>query len=152
MLYLNFWNTPRRLISRPGIWRPKIGAQAPGWAGDPANNRPGGFKRFDRWQKLPLKAWKLYWRTQKQGARMASVYGFTTPASEVDYCIADGRVRLFELRGDVLFDERSGIAVDGWEDRLVDFVVKYSLHKDIDGTGLPSFVHGLIERGLIAEA
>lgn len=83
---------------------------------------------------------------------MASVYGFTTPASEVDYCIADGHVRLFELRGDVLFDERSGIAVDGWENRLVDFVIKHSLHKDLDGSGLHAFVHGLIERGLITEA
>lgn len=62
---MNYWryhNTPRRLATRPGRWLPKIGEYAPGHIGDPKNDKPGGFMRFDRWQKLPVRAWKLYWR------------------------------------------------------------------------------------------
>ena len=62
MNYFRFWNTPRRLQSRPGRWLPKIGEYAPGHIGDPKNDKPGGFNRFDKWQKLPVAAWKLYWR------------------------------------------------------------------------------------------
>ena len=62
MNYFRCWSTPRKLQSRPGIWRPRIGAYAPGHIGDPKNGTPGGFMRFDRWQKLPVRAWKLYWR------------------------------------------------------------------------------------------
>ena len=64
MLYMRFWNTPRRLIDRPGIWRPKLSTYAPGHVGDPKNRRPGGLRRFERWQRLPVAAWKLYWRSK----------------------------------------------------------------------------------------
>ena len=36
-----------------------LSAQVPGNLTDPKK----GFKRFDRWYKLPDTAWKLYWRT-----------------------------------------------------------------------------------------
>jgi len=79
---------------------------------------------------------------------MASVHILTEPLSIIDYSLADRRVRSFELRGAVLYDEDESIAVDGWEDELVDFVRLQEL--DIDyGEGLHAFVYGLIEKGLL---
>jgi hypothetical protein len=60
MLYLRYKTI--RLNRRPGLFIAKIGEYCPGHIGDPKNNKPGGFKRFKRWEKLPVKAWKLYWR------------------------------------------------------------------------------------------
>jgi len=80
---------------------------------------------------------------------MASVVVMTTPPTDIDYSLG-GRVRSFDLRGDVLYDEAAGIAVDGWEARLAEFVKEQGLDVD-DGRGLHAFVYGLIERGLIAD-
>lgn len=60
-LYMNYRNLPRRVVERPGKFRLK-GSPAPGHVGDPKNKKPGGFRRFERWYKRPLRAWKLYWR------------------------------------------------------------------------------------------
>lgn len=47
---------------------------------------------------------------------MATIFiGYDT---EVDYSLLDGRVRAFKLRGDVQYDEDSGVSIHGWEWRL----------------------------------
>lgn len=51
---------------RNGKWYPVIGEYAPGHINDPANLRSGGFKRFMRWQRFPITAWRLYWRSQER--------------------------------------------------------------------------------------
>lgn len=66
MLYLRYKTTRFSIPRRPGLFIPKIGEYSPGHIGDPKNNRPGGFRRFQRWQKLPIKAWKLYWRPKRK--------------------------------------------------------------------------------------
>ena len=76
---------------------------------------------------------------------MASVFIMTDPPSDIDYSLADKRVRSFELRGTVLYDEDKGIAVEGWEDELVKFVKEQGLNVD-KGRGLSAFVYGLINK------
>ena len=79
---------------------------------------------------------------------MASVFVMTDPPTDIDYSIADGRVRSFELRGVVLYDEDSGIAAPGWRDALAGFVREQGLNVP-DRRGLHAFVYRLIEDGLI---
>ena len=79
---------------------------------------------------------------------MASVFVLTEPPTDIDYSVVDGRVRSFKLRGEKLFDEDDDIAVDGWKDRLVEFVKEQGLDKNY-GRGLHAFVYRLIEDGLI---
>lgn len=79
---------------------------------------------------------------------MASVFVMTDPPTEIDYSLVDNRVRSFELRGEKLFDEDEGIAIDGWKDKLAEFVKEQCLDKD-DGHGLHAFVYGLIDEGVI---
>ena len=78
---------------------------------------------------------------------MASLFVMTKPPTDIDYSLVDGRVRAFKLRGETLYDEVTGIAEDGWSDKLVDFVTEQGL--DIDkGTGLHAFVYRMQEEGL----
>lgn len=80
---------------------------------------------------------------------MASVIVMTDPSSDIEYSSASGRVRFFELRGEVLYDERKGIVADSWRDKLVAFVKEVGLDED-DGHGLHAFVYRLIDEGAIA--
>lgn len=79
---------------------------------------------------------------------MANVCTMTKPSTNIEYSLVDNRVRSFELRGKTLYDEDKDIAVEGWEDKLVEFVKKQGLDID-DGDGLHAFVYGLIDKGLI---
>ena len=82
---------------------------------------------------------------------MASVYIMTDPPTHIDYSIADNRVKSFDLRGEILFDENKGIDVEGWKTSLIEFVKEQGLHKD-KGKGLHAFIYGLIYEGLIANS
>ena len=55
---------------------------------------------------------------------MASVsaYGPNNTRSIVDYSIRTSKIRYFVLHGETLFSATYGIAVEGWKDRLVEFV------------------------------
>lgn len=74
MIWMNrYWNSPRQNVKHryPHRWRPKLSTYSPGHIGDRKNDKPGGFNRFDRWQKLPVSAWKLYWRHNASTAKAA---------------------------------------------------------------------------------
>jgi len=81
---------------------------------------------------------------------MASIFVMTDPMSEVYYSLKDNRVRKFNLHGKTLYDEYKGVSAEGWEDALVKFVKQQRLNID-GGEGLPSFVYGLIDRGLLED-
>jgi hypothetical protein len=55
--YRRFWNSRER--THPLHWFPPIGAPCPGNIYD---TKPYGFRRFERYYRLPVRAWKLYWR------------------------------------------------------------------------------------------
>ena len=82
---------------------------------------------------------------------MASVTILTNPESDIDYSLKDGRIRSFVCYGEKLFDDESGICVDGWRDKLTQFVVEYGLDKDERGIGLHSFVYRMYGDGLLNE-
>lgn len=64
--------------------------------------------------------------------------------ADIDYSLRDSHVRKCEIRNEVLFDESSHIVVEGWRDRLYEFVKKQKL--DVDkGDGLCAFVYKLLE-------
>ena len=82
---------------------------------------------------------------------MANVYiqtplGFT----KVGYSVVTGRVRKFILHAVVLYDKSSGVAVDGWQDKLVKLVQDTGLDIDSDGYGLHKFVQRMQEEGLLS--
>lgn len=79
---------------------------------------------------------------------MASVFGMTEPPSDIDYSIADGRIRSFKFRGQVLFDERSGVEVSGWETRLVELVKECGLDQPSE-LGYHAFIYWMVDQGLI---
>lgn len=79
---------------------------------------------------------------------MASVQVATVPPTDIDYSLVDNRIRFFKLCGVVLYDEDTGVVVDGWKDELVRFVKVMGLHIN-DGRGLHAFVYGLIDEGLL---
>jgi len=80
---------------------------------------------------------------------VASIFVRTQPPTDIDYSLNDGRVRSFELRGEKLFDEHDGTNVEGWEEKLVEFVIEQGLNIDTDGRGLHAFVYRMIDDGLI---
>lgn len=63
----------------------------------------------------------------------------------VDYSL-NGHVREFELNGQVLFNEKDGVADPQWEKKLWDTVHEYYLDEDTDGIGLHAFVYPLIQK------
>ena len=77
---------------------------------------------------------------------MASVYICTTPGTDIDYSVVDGRVRSFTLRGELLYDEDAGVSTHDWEKQLVKLVEDQQLAVD-DGRGLHAFVYRLIIEG-----
>jgi hypothetical protein len=79
---------------------------------------------------------------------MASVIVMTNPLSEIDYSLADSRVRSFTLRGRVLYDEDAMVAVEGWERTLAEFVNAQGFAID-SGDGVPAFIHWLAKKGLL---
>ncbi len=79
---------------------------------------------------------------------MASVSVATDPPTDIDYSLVDRRVRVFKLRGKVLYDEDEGIDIKGWKEELVKLVKKQGLDIN-DGIGLHAFVYGLIKEGLL---
>lgn len=88
----------------------------------------------------------------RKGIDMASVSirGLCERAvSDIDYSTADGRVRQLLLRGELLYDERDKVEVDGWKDKLVEFVREAGLDVDHDGHGLHSFVHRMRIDGIL---
>ena len=82
---------------------------------------------------------------------MASV--FTPGGTIVDYSIRDGRVRSFKLDGELLFDEDKGVALNGWEARLTDWVQRCGLNDGKRGNppakqrGFSAFIYPLVEQG-----
>ena len=83
---------------------------------------------------------------------MASVFVSTDPLSEVDYSLADGRVREFTLRGQLLYSEYEKVDVEGWKGQLVAFVEEVGLSTPYEGRGLHAFVYKLIDDGLLPES
>lgn len=79
---------------------------------------------------------------------MASLVVLTAPASCIDYSMNTGEVRAFELRGEVLYDKKRGICVDGWKEKLVDWVKECELDKPNE-FGLRAFVWWLHDEGLM---
>lgn len=69
----------------------------------------------------------------------------------VDYSIVDGRVKNFEARGKILYDEDAGIATEGWEEMLCAYVEQAELHRPTAHGRLP-FVKRLIEEGKVKDA
>lgn len=69
MYYSRYWNRRLNKLYRGQTkwkpWEPKTSAPVPGHKFDPKNKQVGGFKRFERFHKLPVAAWKLYWRQSK---------------------------------------------------------------------------------------
>lgn len=83
---------------------------------------------------------------------MASVYVMTEPPTDIDYSLVDGRVRRFVLFGQKMYDEDDGTSIDGWRDRLVEFVRIQGLDVDKDGHGLHAFVYKMQDDGLLPNA
>ena len=79
---------------------------------------------------------------------MAGLHITTTPPTRIDYSLVDGRVRSFELRGEVLFDEDAGTEVEGWKRRLADLVMEFGL-ADPSPLGCHAFIYWMIEQGLL---
>lgn len=65
--------------------------------------------------------------------------------ADIDYSVADGRVRSFELNGRLLFDESQGIEISGWREQLYQVVLDYSLDVDKGRGGLHAFVPPIVE-------
>jgi hypothetical protein len=67
----------------------------------------------------------------------------------VDYRISSGEILSFGVEEEgvdvVLFDQRQGIEVPRWKDRLLSLVKDYGLDVD-DGHGLSAFVYPLLEQ------
>lgn len=63
----------------------------------------------------------------------------------IDYSLKDGRVRLFKLWDEVLFDEDNGIEIIGWEMKLMNIILAQDWHID-DGHGLRAFVYPILEK------
>jgi hypothetical protein len=82
---------------------------------------------------------------------MASLIVKTEPWTEIDYSLVDGRVREFTLKGDVLYSEYTGVNTEGWESKLIEFIIARELNMDYTGLGLHYFVIALIERGVLNE-
>jgi hypothetical protein len=78
---------------------------------------------------------------------MASIIGFTSPSSYIEYSAWSGHVRVFELEGVTLYDETDGTETDGWREKLVEFVREHHLDVDPDGHGLHAFVYPLLRSG-----
>ena len=64
---------------------------------------------------------------------------------DIDYSIADCRIRSFELNGVVLYDEK-GIIIQGWEEKLIEIVEEFGMDSD-DGMGLHAFMLPYIQNG-----
>jgi len=79
---------------------------------------------------------------------MASVIIGTKPITDIDYSIADGRIRSFDYRGEILYDEDNNIAIEGWKEKLVEVIIDNGLNID-RGMGLKAFVYKMIEDGLV---
>lgn len=80
---------------------------------------------------------------------MADIIVDTNPPSCIDYSIIDGRIRYAEIEGETLYDEEELIAVEGWKQKIVLFVIEHRLYRQrIDGF-VPAFVSRLEEEGLI---
>ena len=69
--------------------------------------------------------------------------------SEIDYSLNDGRVLSVKIRGEKLYDESDGTAVEGWQTSLITFVKEYALDIDLNGHGLHAFVNQMIADGLL---
>jgi len=82
---------------------------------------------------------------------MASVIIGTNPITDIDYSIVDGRVRSFDLCGEILYDEDKGINIAGWEGKLIEIVIDYGMNID-KGLGLKAFVYKMIDEGLIPKS
>ncbi len=78
---------------------------------------------------------------------MASAYGVNFG---IDYAIPDGRVRSFDLNGIVYKDEDKNIEHICWKGLLVSLINVQGFNID-KGMGIMSFVHKLIEEGLVME-
>ena len=64
LTYHTYLSRPEKWKSlyHPARWLPILGCPTPGHIGDPRNDKPGGYRRFERWVNRPLRACKLYWR------------------------------------------------------------------------------------------
>lgn len=62
---------------------------------------------------------------------------------DIDYSLVDGRIRSFELRGETLYDESSGVSFPDWKSKCIEVVRTQGLDKD-DGKGLHAFVKPLL--------
>jgi len=77
---------------------------------------------------------------------MASLSIGTTPYSDIDYSLVDGRIRALVIRGEKLYDEQTGLEAEGWRDKLVEFVKEQQLHR---GAMVRAFVHRMRADGLL---
>lgn len=72
---------------------------------------------------------------------------------DIDYSIIDGRVRVFELNGKVLYDEYCKKSIKGWKKKLVKVVKEQGLNDSRHSHSgcLPTFVIRMIAEGLVKE-
>ena len=79
---------------------------------------------------------------------MASILIASSPPSSIDYSIVDGRVREFIHRGMLIYDERTGVALAGWREALVELTVQQGLNVE-SAEGLHAFVKRMAADGLL---
>jgi len=82
---------------------------------------------------------------------MASLYIPSTPATNIEYSIMDGRVMQFTLLGKVLYDEDESNQDSKWKEKLVELVKDMGLDTD-RGIGRHAFVNRMEEDGLIGDS
>lgn len=75
---------------------------------------------------------------------MASLIVGTTPYSEIEYSLLDGRICSFTLRGMKLYDEQDNTEAANWKAQLIEFVQEQRLHINKDGRGLHAFIPDLL--------
>lgn len=60
--YFRYMNRQEKLRDHPFRWTRKDHACVPGNVSDQRPHHFNNSRRFDKWHKLPVAAWKLYWR------------------------------------------------------------------------------------------
>lgn len=79
---------------------------------------------------------------------MASVIGMA--GDSVDYSIVTGEPSEFIWDMETIYSREEGISKEGWQKRLVEFVVKYDLNKESPRFGgKHAFIYWMEEQGLL---